>query len=177
MSGGSCQPPQDFLNDPDAEVVLRFEAPGLATITAAKKLAGLPRRKASPGVLLSAARAAQTAGRFAEATRKYEEAVELQPEDPTLLNGYAWFLVTVEDKKHRNPKRAVEIARRAVELTDERSGHILDTLAEALHQAGKLEEAVKYATAAAKLMQHPEIRARAQRFRKELEKKRSGEVP
>jgi tetratricopeptide (TPR) repeat protein len=122
---------------------------------------------------LYAARDARRAKRWADAVASYKEAAKLAPDDPLLLNSVAWFLVTVDDKTQRDPKRAVELARRAVELTDEGSGAFLDTLAEALHQTGELEEATERAEAAAKLDPQPEIRARAERFRKELEERRA----
>ncbi len=120
---------------------------------------------------LYAARDARREKRWADAVASYEKAIKLAPEDSRLLDNTAWFLLTVEDEASRNPKRAVELATRAVELTDEESGQYLGTLAEAQYQAGDLEGATKSAGAAAKLDPHPERRDRAERYRKELEKK------
>ena len=120
---------------------------------------------------LYAARDARREKRWADAIRSYEAAIELAPEDARLLDNTAWFLLTVDDEKQKDPKRAVELATRAVELTEEGSGQYLGTLAEALYQAGDLEGAVSRAEAAAKLDPHPERKERAERWRKELESK------
>ena len=166
--------PEDIAADADAELVLRFEAPGVGRLTAKKRLAELPRSKPPLRALMSGAQEAERAGRLTEAVGLFEEAVKHYPDNAMVLNNYAWFLATVKDEKSRDAARAVVMARRAVELTNEEAGYILDTLAEALYQTGKLEEAARYAAAAAEKDPRPEIRERARRFREELERKRAG---
>ncbi len=175
ITGGPIPVRDDVAADADAEIVLKFEAPGVGTVTAAKRLAELPRSKPSLNGLTSVAREMDFAGRYAEAVKFFGEAVGLYPDNSGLLNNFAWFLVTVEDEKLRDAERALPMARRAVELTNEQEGYALDTLAEVLYQAGKLEEAASYAARAAEKDHHPEIRERAKRFKEELEKKRARE--
>ena len=57
--------------------------------------------------------------------------------DATLLNNYAWFLATHDEKLGR----ALELARKAAKLQPE-AAFILDTLGECLFRSGKLKEAV-----------------------------------
>lgn len=165
--------PKDVAADANAELVLIFEAPGIGRLTASRKLAELPMLKPPLRGLLSGAREAEEAGRHEEAVDLFEEALTCYPDRPVALNNYAWFLVTVKDADFRYAERAVTLARRAVELTNEEAGYILDTLAEALYQTGKLEEAAKYAASAAEKDPRREIRERAKRFKEELDEKRA----
>ena len=59
----------------------------------------------------------------------YDGMLKKYPENPILLNAYAWMLAAAEDKKYRNYEKAVKLAGQAVKLTDEANGAILDTLA------------------------------------------------
>ena len=59
------------------------------------------------------------------------------------LNGWAWILATSSQKRHRDGARAVTFARRANELTHQKSAAMLDTLAAAHAEAGQFDEAVK----------------------------------
>jgi len=164
---------------------VQFNLPGVVKLRGTKRLAdipvtvspagasGTPARSAELNAHLYAARDARREKRWADAIRSYEEAIKLLPDDAKLLNSAARFMVTIEDQTERKPERAVEFAKRAVELTDEGSAAMLDTLAEALHQTGDLEGAVGRAEAAAKLDPRPEIRERAERFRRELEERRA----
>jgi tetratricopeptide (TPR) repeat protein len=64
--------------------------------------------------------------------------------DPTAdrLNRLAWIYATAEIPAYRNPKRAVELAARAVEKSNGRLAPILDTLAAAYHANGNREQAL-----------------------------------
>ncbi|MCY3022216.1 MAG: tetratricopeptide repeat protein [Planctomycetota bacterium] len=66
-----------------------------------------------------------------------------QPDDADTQNGYAWTLLTCADEKLRDPKAALPVARKAVELSKHEEAHILDTLALALFQNGVVAEAVQ----------------------------------
>ncbi len=96
-----------------------------------------------------------------------ERWLELEPHDPFALNAMAWHLVTRPDEAHRDPARAVELAakslRRVPDQFDfsmpERVAMLvvggeapspravrasnLDTLAEALLQVGRVDEALE----------------------------------
>ncbi|HIE33457.1 MAG TPA: tetratricopeptide repeat protein, partial [Thermodesulfobacteriaceae bacterium] len=86
-----------------------------------------------------------------EALKIYEKALSRSPEDPWLLNNLAWLLLTAKDQTLRDPTRALNLAQKAASL--ETSPEILDTLAEAYRQAGKLETACQYARKALTLAQ------------------------
>ena len=148
---------------------MTFKAQGVGEFEAAKLVSELEKAKPSAGSVLRGASRAEGEKRYDEAKEIFEEGLELYPEDPTILNNFAWFLVTVKDTECRDPGRAVRLARKAVELTHDGAGYIIDTLAEALYQAGNLEEAVEQAEKAARLDPRGEIRERAERFRKELD--------
>ncbi len=151
---------------------MTFKAKGIGEFEAAKPVSELKKAEPSVGSILNGARRAEGEKRYDEAKEIFEEGLELYPENPTILNNFAWFLVTVKDTKSRDAERAVVLARKAVELTQGRAGYILDTLAEALYQAGRLEEAVEQAEKAVRFDPREVIRKRAERFRKELEARR-----
>lgn len=74
------------------------------------------------------------------AIENYERAVELDSDDPDILNNLAWLLATTEDEDRSDPQRALDLARRAIAIKSE--PHIWDTLAEALFLNGRIEEAI-----------------------------------
>jgi tetratricopeptide (TPR) repeat protein len=83
-------------------------------------------------------------GEHVEAVKDFEEALKLDDEDTGILNNYAWVLATSPDDEVRDGKRAVELATKAVELTDEKEAHILSTLAAAYAETGDFEAARKW---------------------------------
>ena len=104
----------------------------------------------------------------------YEKAGEYYSDDANYLNAYAWVLVMAKDKKDRKPKKAIELAEKAVEISEGSSGAILDTLAVAYYQNSQLEKAVETINKAVKLSnENGEIAVRATKYRKELKNKRS----
>jgi tetratricopeptide (TPR) repeat protein len=99
-------------------------------------------------------------GRTTEAVRAYEETLKLNPEDAEALNNLAWTLTSCPDDKIRNGPRAVELARRACELTRSQSALLLGTLAAAYAEAGRFAEAITTAESArdlAQSQQQPEL--------------------
>lgn len=66
------------------------------------------------------------------------------PEQPVLLNNLAWLYVVAEDPAIKNPKRAVELAEKAVTLSKQLNAAILDTLASAYFALGEIEKAVEH---------------------------------
>jgi tetratricopeptide (TPR) repeat protein len=83
-------------------------------------------------------------GKHVEAVKDFAKAVKLDGEDTLVLNNYAWVLATSPEDEVRDGKRAVELATKAVELTDEKEAHILSTLAAAYAEAGDFEAARKW---------------------------------
>ena len=73
------------------------------------------------------------------------------PDDVALLNDTAWMLATNPNASIRNGAEAVELAQRAVQLSDNREPAILNTLAAAYAEAGRFSEALETARKAANL--------------------------
>jgi tetratricopeptide (TPR) repeat protein len=80
-------------------------------------------------------------GEHAAAVADFERALKLDPEEPSLLNNFAWVLATSPDDKVRDGKRAIELATKACELTEYKRPHIISTLAAAFAEAGDIETA------------------------------------
>src|SRR5580658_4726839 len=92
----------------------------------------------------SKARSCIDYGRYNEGKKSLEEAVHLQPTDPTTLNDLAWMLATSKDPRVRDGRRAVAIATKACVLSDWKNAFSIDTLAAASATAGNFADAVKY---------------------------------
>jgi Zn-dependent protease with chaperone function len=80
------------------------------------------------------------AGDLAGAAEAYEAALALVPGNPQVLNNLAWLYATAEAADVRQPARALELARRAVQLDP--SAQVLDTLGECYFVNGRMQEAV-----------------------------------
>jgi tetratricopeptide (TPR) repeat protein/tRNA A-37 threonylcarbamoyl transferase component Bud32 len=80
-------------------------------------------------------------GQYDKARKDYEAVLELSPGHVGAHNGLAWLLATCADAKQRDPKRAVEYARKAVQLA-RREGNCWGTLGVALYRAGDWKGAV-----------------------------------
>ena len=80
---------------------------------------------------------------FGNAVAAYETALMLDSEKPWVLNNLAWLYATCEDRKFRNPKRAVQYAEKAVAFED--APHTWDTLAESYYVNGEYKKAVSAA--------------------------------
>jgi len=74
------------------------------------------------------------AGRYNEALNDYIEALRLDPESPEVNNQLAWMLSVCPDPKYRNGSKALDLARKAVGLSE--SLATLDTLAAAHAEFG-----------------------------------------
>ncbi|MBW1879205.1 MAG: tetratricopeptide repeat protein [Deltaproteobacteria bacterium] len=89
-----------------------------------------------------------TQRRFDDAVVHYARAVELEPDDPDTLRSLAWVLSTAPESGLRDGARALELAKRACELTHHRAAPPLDTLAAAHAESGEFEEATSVAVRA-----------------------------
>jgi serine/threonine protein kinase/tetratricopeptide (TPR) repeat protein len=62
-------------------------------------------------------------GKRDEAIAEYGKVIELNPESALAHNNLAWFLATCPEPKFRDPNRAVELARKAVDLDPKQPTH------------------------------------------------------
>lgn len=77
---------------------------------------------------------------YPDAVRAYTNALKIEPEHPEVLNNLAWLLLTADDPRVRDPKRALTLAKQAVIIQP--SAHILDSLALAYWSNGFPEQAI-----------------------------------
>jgi TPR repeat protein len=80
-------------------------------------------------------------GQTDEAMRTARRCVTLQPKDPTFANRLAWWELTVKDEQFRNPTEALQLAKTAVAMSEEKEPAYLDTLAEAYYATGEPQKA------------------------------------
>jgi tetratricopeptide (TPR) repeat protein/serine/threonine protein kinase len=80
-------------------------------------------------------------GRVDEADKAYRRLLELAPQSALDHNALAWMLATSPDAKFRDPRRAVELARKAVELAPKEGGY-WNTLGVAHYRAADWKAAI-----------------------------------
>lgn len=131
--------PDELKQAADLGLVVVFQAAGLGKLVAVRPWREVAAAKPDGDAFRAFAQAAEQRGDHATANRLWLEAAAAHPQEAEILNNAAWALVTCPEAL-RQPAKAVELAREAVRLSPE-SAHIIDTLAEALLQAGKLDEA------------------------------------
>ena len=93
----------------------------------------------------------QQEGRMQEAMQHWEQALRSKPDYAETENNLAWLLATLASADGGDPARAVTLAERACELTDNRVAGYLDTLAAAYAAAGRFNEAIATAQKAIEL--------------------------
>ena len=81
-------------------------------------------------------------GKRALAAEQFALALNATPDKPFLLNRLAWLLATSPEESVRNGRRAVELAERAVSLTQRRDIMSLETLSAAYAEVGRFEDAL-----------------------------------
>jgi Flp pilus assembly protein TadD len=81
-------------------------------------------------------------GRSREALMHYETARQLDPKSPILCNNTAKLLATSSDPSVRDGKKAIELAQRAVQLSQGRDASFLATLGAAYAEAGEFPAAI-----------------------------------
>jgi tetratricopeptide (TPR) repeat protein len=80
-------------------------------------------------------------GAWRDAVNDHMIGVSCEPDDWQGLNDLAWSLATVPDDGLRHGPKAVELAKRAVALTDEQNAACWDTLAAAFAECGEFDHA------------------------------------
>ena len=97
----------------------------------------------------------ETDGKVEEAIQHYREALNVDSNNPVVLNNLAWILATASKPELRNGEEAVQLATRAVDLTDRRLANCssgrspLHTL-----EAGQFSKAAQIAQTARVLASH-----------------------
>ena len=77
-----------------------------------------------------------------QAIDHFQKAIDAKPSFAVPYNNLAWLLATSPDESFRDPARAVELAKKAVELNPNLPG-IFNTLGVAEYRAGDWEGAIK----------------------------------
>lgn len=108
-------------------------------------------------------------GQLDEAIEHFREAVRLKPDYLAPLNRMARILAMHPEPKLRDPGQAIELARRAAELTGHKDAAILETLAAAYAAAGQLDQAIKTAEAALSLATAAQADELANHIRKQIQ--------
>jgi tetratricopeptide (TPR) repeat protein len=90
-------------------------------------------------------------GKQEQAIADYEQALNMRPKEPGLLNNLAWVLATSPDDKLRDGKRAIELAKLGCEVTEYKEAHILSTLAASYAESGAWDEAIKWSKKAVEI--------------------------
>ncbi|MCA9211594.1 MAG: tetratricopeptide repeat protein [Planctomycetales bacterium] len=87
--------------------------------------------------------ACDRAGEIDRAIEDYEKTIQLNAAYPDAKNNLGWILATCPEKKHRNPKRAIEVASLECEASDWKDGYAMDTLAASYAAAGDFAKAIE----------------------------------
>lgn len=122
-----------------------------------KEAATLPARKPLKASIYSGIGSAYAAIRkWDQAFKNYEHSLKYNPDNPGVLNNYAYYLSV----QNRDLEKAEKMAQRAIEL-DPQNPSYLDTVGWIYYQMGKYKEAQKYiqqsldtGNASAEVMEH-----------------------
>ncbi|HEV2352022.1 MAG TPA: tetratricopeptide repeat protein [Terriglobia bacterium] len=96
-----------------------------------------------------------TQGKIPEALAQWHAGLQIDSDNPPLLNQTAWVLATNPAASVRNGNEAVELAERAAKISGGKDPVVLDTLAAAYAEAGRFPEAVETARQALALAAQP----------------------
>jgi serine/threonine-protein kinase len=104
---------------------------------------------------------------YPQAILHYQEALRRDPKSAEAHNNLAWLYATSEDPRYRNPRKALEHATVAVELTNWKEPTFIDTLAEAFYVNNSFDEAVSTQAKALKLdPDNREFKEHMEKYRK-----------
>ena len=81
-------------------------------------------------------------GQTDKAIQQYRTALRFRPDWPEVLNNLAWILATDKDLRYRDGAQALQLAKKACELTAYKQANFLDTLAAAYAEANQFDQAV-----------------------------------
>ncbi len=104
-----------------------------------------------PGVHAKLAFALEAQGDFGQAVKFYTEALRAEPDRTDIMNNLAWLIAIHNNADFYDPKRAIDLAEQACELTKYQETSLLDTLAAAYAAVGNFAQAVRTAERAIEL--------------------------
>jgi protein O-mannosyl-transferase len=84
-------------------------------------------------------------GRIHEAMAQWQQSLRYEPNDGSAQNKIAWVLATALDPSLRDGPRAVQLARRVLELSGGRKPAVFQTLAAAYAETGQFSAAIEMA--------------------------------
>jgi tetratricopeptide (TPR) repeat protein len=113
--------------------------------------------------------------RLREAIGHYEQALQIMPDRPESQNNLAWLLATLPPPEGGDPVRAVTLAERACQLTNNQMAPYLDTLAAAYASAGRFNDAVATAQKAIDLANSARLPHVAKQIESRLQLYRRGQ--
>lgn len=169
----------DIIQDKEGvELLVRVVIPWVGVFEATRTIDAIESISITPEILQTFIKQKMKAKQWEDTIFWYEEGIIRFPDNYKFLNSLAWHLLTCPEIQFRNPTRALVLAEKAVTLSNENMGYILDTYALALHDTGNLEKAVQYQElAVAKEPNNHEIIQRAEQFRRELQEKKRKRQP
>jgi Flp pilus assembly protein TadD len=85
---------------------------------------------------------AEKTGDWGAAIQHYNDALQLKPGSPGILNNLAWILATNPDDNVRKGAKAVELAEEACRLSDYKQPTLIGTLGAAYAEAGRFPDAI-----------------------------------
>jgi serine/threonine protein kinase/Flp pilus assembly protein TadD len=135
--------PDDFTIDFQLAWIFQHE-PGIKNLNEAIRFytAAVAARPRNAGAHFYLGIALEDSGRFGEGIAEYLKAAEVTVDNPLIYNHAAWRLATCQEPKLRNASRAVELARKAVELSP-RDSLIWNTLGVAEYRVGNWKAATE----------------------------------
>ena len=110
-------------------------------------------------------------GDHEKALPDYQKILEQEPDHEGALNNYAWVLATSPKEGVRDAKKSLELAKKAVEVSEGKKPHILSTLGAAYAENGDFEKALEWSRKAVAMAEDEEMRSQLQKEVESYERK------